>query len=67
MVALVDCNNYYASCERVFNPKLEGKPVIVLSNNDGCVISRSNEAKALGIRVGDPLFKVKPLIARHDI
>ena len=49
LVFLVDCNNFYASCERVFNPKLEGKPIVVLSNNDGCVVARSNEAKALGI------------------
>ena len=52
--ALVDCNNFYASCERVFNPKLEGNPVIVLSNNDGCVVARSNEAKAIGIKMGVP-------------
>ena len=50
-IALVDCNNFYASCERVFQPKLEGKPIVVLSNNDGCVIARSNEAKALGIKI----------------
>lgn len=53
-LALVDCNNFYASCERVFAPKLRGKPVVVLSNNDGCVIARSNEAKALGIAMGEP-------------
>lgn len=64
-VALVDCNNFYASCERVFQPRLEGKPVVVLSNNDGCVIARSNEAKALGIEMGTPLFKVKGLIQRE--
>ena len=52
-VALVDCNNFYASCERVFQPALRGKPVVVLSNNDGCVIARSNEAKALGIAMGE--------------
>src|SRR5580692_7544757 len=51
-IALVDCNNFYASCERVFEPRLRGKPVVVLSNNDGCVIARSNEAKALGIEMG---------------
>ena len=51
MFALVDCNNFYASCERVFNPKLDKKPIVILSNNDGCVISRSNEAKALGIPI----------------
>ena len=53
-IALVDCNNFYASCERVFQPELRGVPVVVLSNNDGCVIARSNEAKALGIVMGEP-------------
>lgn len=67
MIALVDCNNFYASCERLFRPKLAEKPVIVLSNNDGCIIARSNEAKALGIGMGEPFFKVKELIERHDI
>ena len=62
MFALVDCNNFYASCERVFNPKIEKKPVIVLSNNDGCVIARSNESKALGIKMGEPAFKIKNII-----
>lgn len=65
--ALVDCNNFFVSCERVFNPKLEGKPVVVLSNNDGCIIARSNEAKALGIAMGDPLFKVRNLVERHGV
>ncbi len=60
--AIVDCNNFYASCERLFNPKLNGKPVIVLSNNDGCVIARSNEAKKLGIKMGQPFFELKNLI-----
>ena len=60
MIALVDCNNFYASCERVFQPKLENKPIVVLSNNDGCVIARSNEAKALGIKMGTPLLKCNP-------
>jgi DNA polymerase V len=60
--ALVDCNNFYASCERAFDPALEGRPVVVLSNNDGCVIARSNEAKQLGIPMGAPLFKIKGLI-----
>ncbi|HQU09677.1 MAG TPA: Y-family DNA polymerase [Opitutales bacterium] len=59
--ALVDCNNFFVSCERVFDPKLEGKPVVVLSNNDGCVIARSNEAKSLGIPMGAPFFKVRTL------
>ena len=67
MIALVDCNNFYASCERVFNPKIEGKPVIVLSNNDGCVIARSKEAKSLGIKMGCPAFKIKRLIDKHNI
>lgn len=58
-IALVDCNNFFVSCERVFNPKLINKPVVVLSNNDGCVVSRSNEAKALGIKMGEPFFKIK--------
>jgi DNA polymerase V len=57
--ALVDCNNFYVSCERAFNPKLEGRPVIVLSNNDGCAVARSNEAKAIGIKMGEPYFQVK--------
>ena len=57
--ALVDCNNFYVACERVFNPRLWYKPVVVLSNNDGCVIARSSEAKALGIRMGEPYFQVK--------
>ncbi|MBU6454964.1 MAG: Y-family DNA polymerase [Cyanobacteria bacterium REEB67] len=59
--ALVDCNNFYVSCERVFNPKLAGKPVVVLSNNDGCVVARSNEAKAIGVKMGVPYFKVAHL------
>jgi len=67
MIALVDCNNFYASCERLFEPKLLGKPVVVLSNNDGCVIARSNEAKALGIRMGAPAFEIKELIAREHV
>ena len=65
--ALVDCNNFYASCERVFEPKLEGKPIVVLSNNDGCIIARSNEAKALGIKMGAPYFKVRNLIANNGV
>ena len=65
--ALVDCNNFYCSCERVFDPRLEGKPVVVLSNNDGCVIARSNEAKALGVAMGEPMFKVKRLAETHGI
>ncbi len=57
--ALVDCNNFYVSCERLFQPDLQGRPVVVLSNNDGCVIARSQEAKDLGIAMGAPLFKVR--------
>lgn len=67
MFGLVDCNNFYASCERVFNPGLNNRPVIVLSNNDGCVIARSNEAKALGIAMGVPAFKLKELIRQQQI
>jgi DNA polymerase V len=66
-IALVDCNNFYASCERVFNPKLWGKPIVVLSNNDGMIIARSNEAKALGIKMGEPLFKMKDIIEKHGV
>lgn len=65
--ALVDCNNFYVSCERVFNPELAGKPVIVLSNNDGCAVARSNEAKALGIGMGQPFFQIKPIVEVHDV
>jgi len=65
--ALVDCNNFYVSCERVFNPGLTGKPVVVLSNNDGCVIARSNEAKALGISMGIPVFKIQDMIKAHGV
>ncbi len=61
-IALIDVNNFYVSCERVFNPKLENKPVVVLSNNDGCAISRSNEAKALGIKMGIPFFKIRDIV-----
>jgi len=67
MYALVDCNNFYVSCERVFQPQYNGKAVVILSNNDGCVISRSNEAKALGIPMGVPEFKIKDLVKTHDI
>ncbi len=67
LYALIDCNNFYASCERVFQPKLNSKPLVVLSNNDGCIIARSNEAKQLGIPMGAPYFKVRSLIAEHNI
>jgi len=65
--ALVDCNNFYASCERVFSPKLQDKPVVVLSNNDGCVVARSNEAKALGIGMGVPAFEVEEIIRKNGV
>ena len=67
MFALIDCNNFYVSCERVFNPSLEKKPVVVLSNNDGCAISRSNEAKALGIPMGAPAFKYEKLFKDNNV
>ena len=67
MIALIDCNNFYVSCERVFDPSLKGKPVIVLSNNDGCAIARSEEAKALGIGMAQPVFMIKGLVQKHDI
>lgn len=67
MYGLADCNNFYVSCERVFNPSLNGLPVVVLSNNDGCVISRSQEAKKLGIKMGEPLFKIKQLVTRENV
>ena len=67
MYALVDCNNFYANCERVFEPRLDGKPIIVLSNNDGCVVARSQEAKDLGIRMGQPVFQCRDVIKRHHV
>ena len=67
MFALVDCNNFYASCERVFQPRLEGRPIVVLSNNDGCVIARSNEAKALGIEMGTAYFKIEKNLERMGV
>lgn len=66
-LALVDCNNFYCSCERVFRPDLDGKPVVVLSNNDGCVVARSNESKALGVKMGEPWFQLKNLAKQHGI
>lgn len=66
-IALIDCNSFYCSCERVFDRRLEGVPVIVLSNNDGCAIARSAEAKALGIRMGDPFFKIEKLCRTHNV
>ncbi|MBT3826345.1 MAG: Y-family DNA polymerase [Nitrosomonadales bacterium] len=67
MIALIDINNFYVSCERLFNPRLIGQPVVVLSNNDGCVISRSNEAKKLGIKMGVPLFQVKKFLNEKKV
>jgi DNA polymerase V len=67
MFALIDCNNFYVSCERIFRPDLNGKPVVVLSNNDGCVISRSNEAKALGIKMGEPAFKIEEFLRKNQV
>ena len=67
MVALVDCNNFYASCERLFNPALEGKPIVVLSNNDGCAVARSQEAKDIGVKMGQPVFLMKEMVQQHNI
>ncbi|MDC2969930.1 Y-family DNA polymerase [Candidatus Pelagibacter sp.] len=66
-IGLVDCNSFYVSCERLFNPRIRKKPVVVLSNNDGCIISRSNEAKALGIKMGEPYFKAKDIIIKNKV
>lgn len=66
-IALIDVNNFYVSCERVFNPRLEDKPIVVLSNNDGCAVARSNEVKALGVRMGQPWFQLKDLAKKHGI
>ena len=65
MFGLMDCNNFYASCERVFNPSLNSRPVVVLSNNDGCVIARSNEAKALGIPMGAPAYQIREQVEKY--
>ena len=67
MFGLVDCNNFYCSCERVFNPALRSSPVVVLSNNDGCIIARSNEAKALGIGMGEPFYKLRNFLERNNV
>ena len=67
MIALADCNNFYASCERVFDPDLNEKPIVVLSNNDGCVVARSNEAKALGIPMGVPCYQYKSVIEKNNV
>lgn len=67
MIGLIDCNNFFVSCERVFNPSLHNRPVIVLSNNDGCAVAISNEAKVLGIKRGQPYFQIKKIIEQHNI
>ncbi len=67
VLALIDCNNFFVSCERLFRPDLEGKPVVVLSSNDGCAVSRSNEAKAIGIPMGAPVFKYRDVMERHSV
>ena len=67
LCALVDCNNFFASCERIFNPKLEGKPIVVLSNNDGCIIARSNEAKRLSIPMGAPYYEWRALCEKNEV
>ncbi len=66
-IALIDCNSFYASCERVFRPDLLRTPIVVLSNNDGCVIARSAEAKALGIKMGEPYFQIRQKLRQHGI
>lgn len=67
LFALIDCNNFFASCERIFRPDLEGKPVVVLSNNDGCIVARSREAKALGIPMGEPEFRIRAFLRKHHV
>jgi DNA polymerase V len=67
MKAIVDCNSFYCSCERLFRPDLQHKPVVVLSNNDGCIVSRSDEAKAAGVGMAVPYFEINPLIQQHGI
>ena len=67
MFALADCNNFFVSCERVFRPDLARHAVVVLSNNDGCVVSRSNEAKQLGIKMGEPLFRIRHLVDKGEV
>ncbi len=67
MKGLIDCNNFFVSCERIFNPRLRGVPVLVLTNNDGCIAALSNEAKALGLKRGDPYFKIKQFCERLGV
>ena len=66
-IALIECNSFYVSCETLFNPGLRNKPVVVLSNNDGCIVSRSTEAKLLGIKMGEPYFKAKDIIIKNNV
>jgi DNA polymerase V len=67
LFALVDCNSFYCSCQRVFDPKLAGVPVVVLSNNDGCIIARTSEAKALGIKMAQPYFQARDIIQKNGV
>ncbi len=67
LVALADCDSFYASCERVCRPDLIGRPIVVLSNNDGCIVARSREAKTLGIPMGKPEFELRPLLRKHHV
>ena len=67
MFLLIDGNNFYVSCERLFNPRLEGKPVVILSNNDGCIVARSQEAKALNLKMGEPFFKVRDFCLQNGV
>ena len=67
MKAIVDCNSFYCACERAFRPELNSKPVVVLSNNDGCIISLTDEAKALGVKMTGPYFQAKPILEEHDV
>ena len=67
MYAILDCNNFYCSCERLFKPSLDRKPVVVLSNNDGCIVSRSDEVKALGVKMAVPYFVAKPIIEQYNV
>jgi len=67
MKAIIDCNSFYCSCEKLFKPHLEGKPVVVLSNNDGCIVSRTDEAKKIGVEMAGPYFKAKPLIEKYGV
>ena len=67
MKAIIDCNSFYCSCEKLFLPHLEGRPVVVLSNNDGCIVSRTDEAKKIGVEMAGPYFKAKPLIEAHGV